>query len=134
MLHMVMKMKTGMPQHKHSRFYYKMIRTNSHTAAIPKRIMEKAAESPNSNTPTASEMINPSMLNTAPITFPHIISRIPTNLNTQIRNKKANKIPNIYLISFDLSNKTSATNRSITQEAATDNRAHQKIGKPTCRY
>ena len=59
MLHMVMKMKTGMPQHKHSRFYYKMIRTNSHTAAIPKRIMEKAAESPNSNTPTASEMINP---------------------------------------------------------------------------
>ena len=60
---------TGMPQHKHSRFYYKMIRTNSHTAAIPKRIMEKAAESPNSNTPTASEMINPSMLNTAPITF-----------------------------------------------------------------
>lgn len=92
---MVMKMKTGMPQHKHSRFYYKMIRTNSHTAAIPKRIMEKAAESPNSNTPTASEMINPSMLNTAPITFPHIISRIPTNLNTQIRNKKANKIPNI---------------------------------------
>ena len=78
MLHMVMKMKTGMPQHKHSRFYYKMIRTNSHTAAIPKRIMEKAAESPNSNTPTASEM-----------------SRIPTNLNTQIRNKKANKIPNI---------------------------------------
>ena len=75
MLHMVMKMKTGMPQHKHSRFYYKMIRTNSHTAAIPKRIMEKAAESPNGNTPTASEMINPSMLNTAPITFPHIISR-----------------------------------------------------------
>ena len=134
MLHMVMKMKTGMPQHKHSRFYYKMIRTNSHTAAIPKRIMEKAAESPNSNTPTASEMINPSMLNTAPITFPHIISRIPTNLNTQIRNKKQIKFLTFYLISFDLSNKTSTTNRSITHEAATDNKAHQKIGKTTCRY
>ena len=128
MLLMAMKMKTGMPQHKHSRFYYKMIRTNSHTAAIPKRIMEKAAESPNSNTPTASEMINPSMLNTAPITFPHIISRIPTNLKKQI------KFLTFYLISFDLSNKTSTTNRSITQEAATDNKAHQKIGKTTCRY
>lgn len=108
-----------------------MIRTNSHTAAIPKRIMEKAAESPNINTPTAREMINPSILNTAPITFPHIISRIPTNLNTQIRNKNANKIPIIYRISFDLSKITSTTNRSTTQEAATDNRAHQRIGKTT---
>ena len=70
-----------------------MILTNSHTAATPKRTMEKATESPNTSTPTASETIKPSTLNTAPITFPHTASKRPTNLNTQTRNKKANIIP-----------------------------------------
>ena len=101
MLHMVMKTKTGMPLNKHPRFLtftrpsYNIILISSHTAATPKRIMEKAAESPNTNTPAASEIIKPSILNTAPITFPHTASKSPTNLNTQIKNKKANTIPNI---------------------------------------
>lgn len=75
----------------HSNFYNTNFAT-SQTPAIPKSTTENAADSPNTSVPTASEMINPARLRTAPRSLPQTLKSRPTTLKTTTKNIIANKI------------------------------------------
>lgn len=82
---------TDLSHHRAYRVYSKSFAT-SQTPAIPKSTTENAADSPNTSVPTASEMINPARLRTAPRSLPQTLKSRPTTLKTTTKNIIANKI------------------------------------------